>query len=109
MWEYMKTQVTRYPELALGGPSIHWLGEAMLECQFLMQASLPSLPAVCFVGDDEAIVDTDAMHKRVANWPSGSLELIQKAQHEVLMEGPEIRNLVLDKILDVFERGTSQA
>ena len=37
MWDYMKSQITKYPDLALGGPSIHWLGEAMKECRFLMQ------------------------------------------------------------------------
>lgn len=109
MWNYMKTQVVQYPELALGGPSIHWLGEAMRECQYLMRAHPPSLPAICFVGEDEAIVERDAMRDRMANWPGGSFHVIDNAQHEVLMEGPETRALVIQQMLDLFERGETQA
>lgn len=109
MWDYMKAQVTQYPQLALGGPSIHWLGEAMKECAFLLQAPAPSLPAVCFVGGDEAIVEESAMRTRMANWASGSLHRIDNAQHEVLMEGPNIRHRVIEQLLDVFAHGRAQA
>ncbi len=109
MWDYMKRQVAEYPELALGGPSIHWLGEAMKECRFLMRAEPPTLPALCFVGEDEAIVEGEAMRVRMANWPSGSYHVIHNAQHEVLMEGPETRKMVIEQLIDLFERAEAQA
>ncbi|WP_050930215.1 alpha/beta fold hydrolase [Aestuariivita boseongensis] len=109
MWEYMKTQVTRYPDMALGGPSIHWLGEALRECRYLRRAAPPPVPAICFVGEDEAIVDREAMRLRMANWTGGSYQVVNDAQHEILMEGPETRALVLRQMLDLFERGESQA
>lgn len=109
MWEYMKAQITAYPDMALGGPSIHWLGEALRECRYLMNADPPPVPAICFVGEDEAIVDRDAMRRRMAAWPGGSYQVVDDAQHEILMEGAETRALVLRQMIDLFERGESQA
>ena len=109
MWDYMKAQVTAHPDMALGGPSIHWLGEALRECRYLMSVPPPHVPAICFVGEDEAIVDREAMRLRMADWPGGSYQVVNNAQHEILMEGPETRAMVLRQMLDLFERGESQA
>ena len=109
MWAYMKGQIAAYPELSLGGPSMRWLGEALRECLQLMRAAPPAVPAICFVGSQESIVDRDRMRQRMASWPGGSFEVIENAQHEVLMEGPDIRGDVLQKMLDLFARGEAQA
>lgn len=109
MWAYMKRQLDAQPDLGLGGPSIHWVGEAMRECNALMAAPPPPVPAICFVGEDEAIVDPDRMRVRMADWPGGSYQIIPDAQHEVLMEGPETRSHVLKQMGDLFKRGEAQA
>ncbi|MFY9212969.1 MAG: alpha/beta hydrolase [Aestuariivita sp.] len=109
MWNYMARQVNEHPELALGGPSLRWLGESLRECRYLMSAPVPPMPAICLVGEEESIVDREQMRLRMATWPGGSFHIVNDAQHEVLMEGPEIRAQVLQQILDLFARGESQA
>ena len=46
MWDYMKAQITGAPDLALGGPSLNWLHEAMAECRALAALPPPAVPVV---------------------------------------------------------------
>ncbi len=98
MWDEMKRQVTTEPGLALGGPTIRWVGEALRECRWLMRQPARALPAICVAGSDEAIVTVPAMRERMARWPGGRFVSIPGAQHEVLMEAPAIRARLLDDI-----------
>jgi lysophospholipase len=109
MWDYMKTQITTHSELSLGGPSLRWLGEALRECRHLMSLPAPDLPAICFVGEQESIVDRDKMRARMVSWPDGRFEQVPDAQHEVLMEGLPIRTLVLEQMMDLFARGEARS
>ncbi|MCE8009799.1 alpha/beta hydrolase [Aestuariivita sp.] len=109
MWDLMKRQISTYPDLALGGPSLRWLGEALQECRYLMRAPAPAIPAMTFVGERESIVDREKMRARMANWPNGTFQIVPDAQHEVLMEGPATRTLILEQMLDLFARGEAQA
>ncbi|MCP4818715.1 MAG: alpha/beta hydrolase, partial [Shimia sp.] len=103
MYAYMRNQVTTYPDLSLGGPALHWLSEATVECQYLAKQPSPALPCLTFLGTDEQIVTQDAIHDRMGRWDNGSLVMVPKGQHEVLMEGPEMRVDVMAKIAAFFD------
>jgi len=109
MWDYMKSQITAHPELTIGGPSVRWLGQALSECRYLMQSAPPAVPAICFVGENESIVDREKMRLRMANWPGGSFQIVNDAQHEILMESTDIRAKVINDMLGLFEQGETQA
>lgn len=89
-WDVMKSHMTNHPELQLGGPSYRWLSQALKECRYLSQMESPEIPCLCLLGDNERIVCTRAVHKRMINWPNGTLDIIAKGEHEVLMDTPEI-------------------
>lgn len=90
-YDYMKNQTRVEPDLALGGPSLHWLNQALRETNALASMPSPKLPCLTFLGTLESIVDSDAVHRRMGNWDDGQLVLEDGGQHEVLMETPEIR------------------
>ncbi|MEZ5715224.1 MAG: alpha/beta hydrolase [Paracoccaceae bacterium] len=102
MWLYMKDQLVAHPELLLGGPSLRWLHEALRECRELASMPSPPVPAIAFLGSNERIVDTAAIHDRMARWPGGRLEMIEGGEHEVLMDGPETEAHILDTMLTFF-------
>jgi lysophospholipase len=94
MYRYMQEQMRQVPEMALGGPSLHWLNEALMEMRSLAARPAPDLPCLTFLGTDEKIVDPEAIKTRMAGWSSGELVVIEDAEHEVLMERPAIRDKV---------------
>lgn len=102
MYKMMQDQLAAQPDLALGGPSLHWLREALLETRHLASRASPDLPCVTFLGTQEAIVDSAAVRARMQIWPRGALEVVDTAQHELLMETPDIRNHVFDRLGALF-------
>lgn len=103
MWDYMVAQLRTEPELALGGPSFHWLKEALRECRALTHTAPPNTPAVTFLGDNERIVDVPPVHSVMARWTGGDLITLPGAEHEVLMETPERRKMLFDRMAAHFE------
>ena len=97
-FEWLRGQVSSVPELALGGPSLHWLNEALREMRRLMSAPAPDVPALVVVGSDELVVDPARMRRRLQGWPGARLVTVPTARHEVLMETPAIRARVLAEI-----------
>ncbi|MEP2533289.1 alpha/beta hydrolase [Shimia sp.] len=102
MYRYMQAQMRGYPDLALGGPSLHWLHEALRECRTLDLRPSPDVPCITFLGEREQIVATDAIAERMNRWPNGKLEMVPGGQHEVLMEIPELRNRIFDQCAALF-------
>jgi lysophospholipase len=102
MFAVMKKQLEARPELALGGPSFIWLREALDETKHLSLRAAPSLPCITFVGSDERIVDVGRIRQRMETWKGGKLQVIEGAQHEVLMERPAIRDAAVDDIAHLF-------
>jgi lysophospholipase len=47
-------QITAHPELALGGPNVHWTRAALEEMARLYVAPLPSVPVLAFLGTARA-------------------------------------------------------
>lgn len=102
MFELMRDQVLRRPELQLGGPSLRWLHEALVETRQLAARPAPPVPCLTFVGDNERIVSIPRIEDRMRSWPDGDLVVVENGEHEVLMEGPEIRGPILARIRGHF-------
>ncbi|MEX0283692.1 MAG: alpha/beta fold hydrolase [Paracoccaceae bacterium] len=107
MYKLMQDQVLAYPDLALGGPSLVWLREALTEALTLSRRPSPNLPALAILGAEEKIIETQRVHDRMAAWPDGELDVIEGAEHEVLMETPEVRARILDKMMALFDRAAA--
>lgn len=97
MFEYMKTQVTTYPDLALGGPTLSWLNEALRECRALRAHPTPDVPTLTYLGTNERIVDVPNIHDRMSRWPNGELIIIENGEHEIAMECEPTRTRVFDE------------
>ena len=103
---WMQDQLARKPELALGGPGLHWLDEAMRECRDLARLPSPDLPCLCFLGAEEKVVDPAPIHLRMAGWPKGKLELVANAEHEIMMEVPPTRRHFYEMTTALFDAQT---
>lgn len=98
MFAWMKRQIASHPELALGGPSLGWVGAAFREMHALAREAAPAVPCLVFIGSEDAVVSVDAVHVRIASWPGARIETVEGARHEVLMEGLRTRRRVYDAI-----------
>lgn len=98
MFDWMRNQVVKHPELQLGGPSLRWLHEALVETRLLSMRPAPNLPCLTILGDNERIVSTQRIRNRMKSWPKGHLHLQKNGEHEVLMEDAATRKAVSDKI-----------
>jgi lysophospholipase len=107
MFDQMRAQVIAHPELALGGPSIAWLGMALRETADLAERPSPSTPCLTFLGSEEDIVDVPRIHLRMENWPGGHLRLMQGGRHEVLMESPRQTAPIFDEIAGFFRQNAA--
>lgn len=105
----MRAQVAAHPDLALGGPSLQWLHEALAEEALMARRPSPDVPCLCGLGTEESIVGAAAIRERMASWPSGRLIVYPGGQHELLMERPEIREAFLGAIVEHFERHGAEA
>jgi lysophospholipase len=99
---FMQRQTQHDSRFALGGPSLHWLHEALEECRALSSVSLPSVPALAAVGSDESIVDQAAIRTLADRWPECVFRRFDGAQHELLMERPEVRDVFISDMADLF-------
>ncbi|MCB1355504.1 MAG: alpha/beta hydrolase [Maritimibacter sp.] len=102
MWEFMKAQIARYPDLALGGPTIVWFRAMMVETARLTRLPAPDIPALSFLATRESIVNVDRMRRLMARWPKGRLETVEGAKHELMMERAEIRTRFFDRAAAFF-------
>lgn len=109
MFAYMQRQLDAHPELALCGPSLHWLHEALVEIRHLARQPSPAIPTATFLGTEEKIVDRSAVHERMGRWPDGQLHLMEGGEHEVMMERPDLRERFYDDMLAHFTRQRKQA
>ncbi|HBS48914.1 MAG TPA: alpha/beta hydrolase [Rhodobacteraceae bacterium] len=102
MYQMMRDQIEAVPELALGGPTLHWLREAVNETRALARRASPDLRCVTFLGSDEAIVDVPRIYARMQTWTRGRLDVIEGGRHEVLMDPPEVRGPIFDRMAMLF-------
>lgn len=109
MYDMMRDQIAAHPELAIGGPTLTWLREALKVTRMMAARPSPDLPCLTILGGAERIVDTDRIHARMAIWPKGELLVVPGAEHEVLMELPEIRNDLFDRLAAHFDAAAGGA
>ena len=109
MYQYMIDQLRAHPELTIGGPSLHWLHEALSETLRLSRRSSPALP--CMVRGRRARGDRGSrrIRDRVDRWPGATLEVFEDARHEVLMETPSIRRRIFELLCAFFHRSGEAA
>lgn len=105
MWAFMVGHLGEAPEMALGGPTLHWVTQGILECEALAALASPDLPCLTAIGGAERIIDIPAAKARMARWPQGRLEIIEGAQHELMMEGAATRARFFDAVAETFARG----
>ncbi|WP_296423922.1 alpha/beta hydrolase [Yoonia sp.] len=103
MFDVMRAQLNAHPDLGLGGPSLRWLNTSLREMQRLSLRPTPHVPCLTFLGGQEAIVDPRRIRNRMANWPAGTLRVIDSGLHEMLMDTPAVRTLLLDETVAYFD------
>ena len=106
MFAHMQRQLATYPDLALGGPSLRWLNESLIDMRRMSRLASPRVPATTFLGTAESIVDPARIHDRMARWPGGTLEIVEGGKHETMMEGPEVRSRFFDTAAALFTAHT---
>ena len=102
MFAWMQSQTAAYPELLVGGPSLGLLNAALREMHALAREAGPDLPCACWLGTAERIVEADAIEIRMNAWPSSTLHIVPNAEHEVAMEGPNVRGALFDGCAKLF-------
>ena len=102
-WQEMKDQLAQMPEVALGGPSLRWVREALREARGLLRRPAPQLPALVGLGGREAIVLPKPIRARLADWPKARLDFYPEARHELAHERDEIRSLFIARMLRFIE------
>ncbi|MEM6695460.1 MAG: alpha/beta hydrolase [Pseudomonadota bacterium] len=106
-WDYMQRQLAAHPELKLGGPSLHWLYEALSECRVLSARKAPATPALTFIGGEEAVVDPRPVRQLMGRWRGGGLMVLEGARHEVLMERPAVRARIMKAVAVHFAKAAA--
>ncbi|MEO1563204.1 MAG: alpha/beta hydrolase [Pseudomonadota bacterium] len=107
MYEYWVRQAKIAPELQIGGPTMTWLFEALLECRKLSSVPSPKTPCITFCGELDRLVDNDSIKARMAGWRNGEFSMIRNAKHDVLTEIPEIGGDVMSRVFDFFDKRAS--
>lgn len=102
MWGYLLEQAAGEPGFLLGGPSVNWVAESLLECQSLAALPSPDIATLTALGSAERVVDPAAIRNRMARWPKGRLMEFPGARHEVMMEGPATRARFFDAVAELF-------
>jgi len=104
MYAVIRNQLSSYPELILGGPTIGWIYESVKECQKLLSSLSPTTPSLVLIGSNEHIIDLSIIRKRIQQWDQSELTIIAEARHELIMEVEKIRQKTLDLTADFFNR-----
>ncbi|MEM6635652.1 MAG: alpha/beta hydrolase [Pseudomonadota bacterium] len=102
MYALMHDHVVDHPQLALGAPSMSWLYTALRETDRLKVEKLPDVPSLIGIGNLERVVDPDRIREMAARWSSAELIEFNGAEHEILMEVPEVREDLYSRIAAHF-------
>lgn len=108
MWDYIKRQTLAISDVQLGGPSLTWLNEALLECRTLQKMPSPAVPCQTYLGLDETIVDVPSIRDRMTRWPGGKLIEEPGLRHEILMERAEIRDRMTSSCIAFFTASSEE-
>ena len=98
----MQAQLVAQPGLALGGPSLRWTGAGLAEMAALRRLPPPDVPALIGIACNERIVSNDAIRERLAGWATAETVEYAGAEHELMMERPEVRGDFIARTLALF-------
>jgi lysophospholipase len=104
MYDYLVNLATELPDRQTAAPSMGWLYQALRECKALSHIPSPNIPCLTICGDQDELVDIEAVLKRMNHWDGGQFVKIQNAKHDVLSEMPEIRELAIARFCELFEK-----
>lgn len=101
-----------YPELRLGGPSYHWIGESLqFGASLIEKAAEISVPLMVLeASEDKVVSNRDIQRFCVARqkMQMGREEklplIIEGADHEILFENDALRAMALNAICDFFDQ-----
>lgn len=102
--------VRNNPNLALGGPTIHWIGNALRAASRIHQPDFyegPTVPVLIIAAGADTVVSTAATERLAARTRNVSLVVIDGARHELLQEADFYREQTL-AAFDAFIPGTSE-
>lgn len=102
MYVRMQEQARANPELMIAGFTYRWAYEALKECARLKKAPSPDIPCFTILGTDEDIVNPLGVTDRMDRWPNGTLMMIDKGQHEVLMDSAAMRGPAIAGMAALF-------
>ena len=103
VYEWMAAALRRQPDLQLAMPTIGWVGAANAECRFIGEAGPLAIPSLCLLGSEEKVVDADAVRRGAARLGAELVE-VEGAEHELLIERPELRARAWEAIDAFLER-----
>lgn len=104
---YIAELVRAHPGLSIGGPSVHWIYEALFETRELARLDAPKAETLCFLGSDETVVDKRDVVAMIDRWPGAQLEMLSGARHEILMETAQIQTRFFEAADLFFQTGTA--
>ena len=103
VWENLKVQLRAQPDLGLGGPSLRWVNMSLREMLTLSRMPSPDIPCLTYLGTREAIVSPQRIKNRMAKWPNGKLRIIDNGLHEMLMDEPPMRDMLMEETITHFQ------
>ena len=103
MYAYMLRQTRAHMDVALAGPTMTWVLEALRDTARMARMTPPDVPCLTFVGDNERIVDVPAIEAMMAKWPNGRLVVVPNGEHEVMMDTPNLRRWLFDEMAAHFD------
>lgn len=104
MFDFLRSQLKKHPDLALGGPSLRWINMSLTEMHQLSTSPAPDVPCVTFLGSEEAIVDPVRIKDRMGKWGDGTLRVIKNGRHEMMMDNPKMRTGIFDETTALFDQ-----
>jgi lysophospholipase len=99
--------ISLYPQIALGGPTVRWLGEALKATrQVLKNATQITAPTLLLQAELDNRVRPGGQDAFCRRAKVCTHVLLTGAYHEILMERDEIRDKALRSILDFLNKHT---
>ncbi|MEM1145937.1 MAG: alpha/beta hydrolase, partial [Pseudomonadota bacterium] len=102
MYRYYQSVSENLEDQQVGGPSLQWLFQTLMETRRLSKAKSPGIPCLTFCGAEDSIVAIPAVKERMGKWHEGQLDLVPNARHDVLYETADIRERVFGAIASHF-------
>lgn len=108
MWDFLRLQIAQHPDLALGGPTLGWLRAALAETRALTALAPPAVAALTCLGSHDRIVEAAPIRRLMEHWPGGRLDIMEGAEHEIMMERTEVRSHFYESAAELFRLNGAQ-